>query len=252
MPHIHVDYVYLAVAPTTRAGAAAAHQVRWFTADELAMASGIADDSRLQATDLFTRVNSLPPSPSTAPARTDAEVGAATKSQNTRLIVLRGNSASGKSSVAAGIRDRYGRGIAIVAQDNLRRTVLRERDIPDGANISLISQVARFALHADYHVIIEGILYAAHYGPMLQELKDSHTGPSHLYYFDVPFEETLRRHARKPQAHEYGRAEMSTWYRDNDLLPGGIEDIIPEDSTLDDTVQRILDDTGLAKPPQAP
>jgi chloramphenicol 3-O-phosphotransferase len=32
----------------------------------------------------------------------------------TRLVVLRGNSASGKSSVAAGLRDRFGRGLAIV------------------------------------------------------------------------------------------------------------------------------------------
>jgi hypothetical protein len=35
--------------------------------------------------------------------------------------VLRGNSASGKSAVAAEIRNRYGRGLAIAGQDNLRR-----------------------------------------------------------------------------------------------------------------------------------
>lgn len=46
-------------------------------------------------------------------------------SEETRLVVVRGNSASGKSSVAAGIRTRFGRGLALVAQDNLRRTVLR-------------------------------------------------------------------------------------------------------------------------------
>jgi hypothetical protein len=63
-----------------------------------------------------------------------------------KLIVLRGNSASGKTSVATGIRDRYGRGIAIVSQDNLRRTVLRERDTPGGANIGLIDAVTRYAL----------------------------------------------------------------------------------------------------------
>ena len=46
-----------------------------------------------------------------------------TGSGSTRLIVLRGNSGSGKSSVAAGVRARYGRGIALVGQDNLRRFV---------------------------------------------------------------------------------------------------------------------------------
>ena len=52
----------------------------------------------------------------------------------TRLIVLRGNSASGKSSVAAGLREKYGRGLALVGQDNLRRVVLRERDRPGAVN----------------------------------------------------------------------------------------------------------------------
>lgn len=38
--------------------------------------------------------------------------------EQTRLVVLRGNSASGKSSVAAGVRDRFGRGLALVEQDH--------------------------------------------------------------------------------------------------------------------------------------
>lgn len=80
--------------------------------------------------------------------------------EQTRLVVLRGNSASGKSSVAAGVRDRFGRGLALVEQDNLRRIVLRERDRPRAANIGLIDMVARYALDAGYHVIVEGILYA--------------------------------------------------------------------------------------------
>ncbi|MBO0816544.1 MAG: kinase [Actinobacteria bacterium] len=165
-----------------------------------------------------------------------------------RLIVLRGNSASGKSSAAAAIRQRHGeRDLAIVSQDNLRRTILREHDIPGGANISLIEHVARFALDAGFHVIVEGILHSAHYGPMLRRLMDAHSpGLSHFYYFDIPFEETLRRHATKPQNVSYGEAEMRKWYREADLLPGGIESIIPVGSSLDSTVCRIMTETGLA------
>lgn len=69
---------------------------------------------------------------------------------DTRLIVLRGNSASGKSSVAAGLREKFGRNLAIVAQDNLRRIVLRERDRPGGANVGLIDLTARYALDTDF------------------------------------------------------------------------------------------------------
>src|SRR5712692_7214791 len=130
-------------------------------------------------------------------------------STSTRLIVLRG--------------------IAIVGQDYLRRTVLKERDCPSGANIGLIDLVAHYALEHGLHTVINGILYTAHYGDMLAALRDDHRSTSYFYYLDVPFEETLRRHATKPQASEYGRAEMSTWYRERDFLPGGFEQVVPAD-----------------------
>jgi hypothetical protein len=166
--------------------------------------------------------------------------------EETRLIVLRGNSASGKSSVAAGIRDRFGRGLAIVGQDNLRRTVLRERDRPGAANIGLIDTVARYALDAGYHVVLEGLLYADHYGNMLARLRAEHRGPTYGYYLHVPFDETLLRHATKPIANEVGEVELRDWYRELDLLSGDVETVIDADSTLKETVDRIMLDTGLA------
>ncbi|WP_406452785.1 AAA family ATPase [Streptomyces sp. NBC_00876] len=167
----------------------------------------------------------------------------------TRLVLLRGNSASGKSSVAAAVRQRFGRGLALVGQDNLRRIVLREHDRPGGANIGLIDTVARYALDAGYHVVVEGILYAEHYAPMLQRLREEHRGPTHCYYLDIPFRETLRRHATKPQADEYGEAELSAWYRPLDLLPGGVESVIGAGSTLAGTTDRIMAETGLDRLP---
>jgi hypothetical protein len=77
-----------------------------------------------------------------------------------------------------------------------------------------------------FHVIVEGILCASHYGGMLTALREGHQGTTGLYYLHVPFEETLRRHATKPQAAEYGEAEMSAWYRELDLLPGGVEHVV--------------------------
>ncbi|MGW0944787.1 kinase [Streptomyces sp. NPDC002623] len=165
--------------------------------------------------------------------------------RETRLIVLRGNSASGKSSVAAGLRDRFGRGLALVAQDNLRRVVLREHDRPGAANIGLIDAVARYSLDAGYHVVLEGILYADRYGAMLARLRADHRGPTHGYYLHVPFAETLVRHATKPYADEVGEADLRDWYRHLDLLPDGAETVIGADSTLTQTVDRIMLDTGL-------
>ena len=166
--------------------------------------------------------------------------------ESTRLIVLRGNSGSGKSSAAAEMRARYGRGIALVGQDYLRRVVLRERDLSSGANIGLIDTVARYALDHGFHVILDGILDSRRYAAMLEALRRDHRGISCWYYLDVPFEETMHRHATRPQAAEFGREEMWRWYRQLDLLPGGIEQIIPASNSLNDTVHQVMRDTGLA------
>src|ERR671919_85356 len=138
-----------------------------------------------------------PPSP-TLPAMT------AVGSKNTRLIVLRGPSGSGKSTTARRLRDHLGRSVALIEQDYFRRVVLKERDVPGGANIELISTAARFALDRGWNVIIEGIMHAEHYANMLDELRHDHLGTSVFYYFDVSWEETLRRHETRPQAAEFG------------------------------------------------
>lgn len=44
-------------------------------------------------------------------------------------------------------------------------------------------------------------------------------------------------------AAEYGEAEMSAWYRELDLLPGGTEQVIPASTALNDAVQLIMADT---------
>jgi predicted kinase len=169
-----------------------------------------------------------------------------TGTESTRLMILRGNSGSGKSSIAAAVRQAYGRrGFAIVGQDLLRRNILREQDVAGGANIDLIDLTARFALDRGYHVIVEGILYTAHYGEMLERLIADHRGGTRCYYMDIPFEETLRRHATKPQANEYGAAEMERWFNPLDLLPATRETIIPASQSFDESVSQILRDSGL-------
>nr|WP_261994192.1 AAA family ATPase [Streptomyces sp. t39] len=176
------------------------------------------------------------------------DVTDAVGTEDTRLIVVRGNSASGKSSVAARLRETFGRNLAIVGQDNLRRTVLREHDRPGAANIGLIDLTARYALENGFHVVLEGILYADRYGTMLQELVRAHRGVSRCYYLDVPFAETVLRHATKHDAaylRQVTEEHLRDWYRERDLLPGALETVIDAAATLDDTVQRILRESGL-------
>lgn len=173
-------------------------------------------------------------------------------SSQTQLVLLRGNSATGKSSVAAGLRERYGRGLAVVGQDTLRREVLRERDLPGGANVGLIDLTVRYALEHGFHTVLEGILSVAHYGDMLAGLIADYPQRSHCFYLDLPFEQTLERHATKPIAREIGEAQLRDWYRPLDLLPDEVETIIPASSTLHETVDQVMRISGLAAPAPAP
>jgi adenylylsulfate kinase-like enzyme len=171
------------------------------------------------------------------------------------LITIRGNSASGKSTVADGIRSVYGRGVAIVGQDLLRRQVLRELPAPGGVNVGLIDLVARHALDHGYHTIVEGILEASVYGDMLMELVKDHRGaggPVASYYLDVPLEETLRRHAGKSIAAEVSEDQLRRWYLTGDVVPGLQEVILGDATELPDVVSTVLHDTRLLNSPLRP
>lgn len=74
--------------------------------------------------------------------------------------------------------------------------------MPDGENIGLIAQTARHCLGTGHNVIVEGILVAKHYRSMLYELIREHHGAAHVFYLDVPLEETQRRHAARSLAAE--------------------------------------------------
>jgi hypothetical protein len=167
-------------------------------------------------------------------------------SGQTRLVVLRGNSGSGKSSVAAALRAACGPGVAWVSQDLIRRVILKEKDQPGGANIGLIDQVTRYALDHGFHAIMDGIFYADWYETMLAGLHRDHAGLSRFYYLDVGWPETLRRHATRPQAAEFGPSQMREWYRPRDLLTAVPEQVISETSTLEQTAARIAAETGLS------
>lgn len=157
-------------------------------------------------------------------------------------MIVRGNSGAGKTSVATAVRAQLASTCAVVGQDVIRRTILKERDTPGGANIGLVSTVARYALDNGFAVIVEGILHAGHYGDMLTELVADHRGRTGIYYLDVSFEESLRRHATRPQAAEFGPDDMRQWYRARDLLRLPGEQVVPHSSSLDETTHRILCD----------
>ncbi len=170
-------------------------------------------------------------------------------STEVKLIVLQGNSGSGKSTTAKMLRDAViamgsNKKIVIIEQDYLRRHILREKEAKGTDNIELIYQTVYFALKRNYSVILEGILYSKRYDDMLMRL-NNHCPDFYYFYFDVSFSETLRRHGLKPNANEFGEAEMQKWYKEKDLLHMPGEQLIPETMPQQEIVKMILNKTGL-------
>lgn len=161
-----------------------------------------------------------------------------------KLLIIRGNSGAGKSTVAKQVRlEILRRGlagqVALVEQDYFRRIVLKEKEAEGSNNRGLLRQTVLFCLEHGYDVVLEGILWSGRYRDLLQELIAA-ASDAHVFYLDVSFEETLRRHETKPNAHEFGEAEMREWFRERDLLGVAGEHVIPEQCTPAETVERIV------------
>lgn len=156
-----------------------------------------------------------------------------------RLIVIRGNSGSGKTTVARLVRDKIGEGAMLIPQDTVRREMLFVKDREDNPAIQLIGDIARYGKSIGYDVILEGILSKKLYGDMLGALIREFDS-AFVFYMDVSFEETLRRHDTKPNKKEYGKEKMKEWWIEKDYLGVNNEHIIPESLSSQAAAEMIL------------
>ena len=141
---------------------------------------------------------------------------------DSRLIIIRGNSGSGKSTAARELQMRLGRNTLIISQDIVRRQMLYVRDGQDTPALSLLADLLNYGHSHCRHVILEGILYA--------------------YYYDLSFEETLKRHTTRKERSDFGEQEMRQWWRNRDYLKIISEKIFKAEITLDDAVDIIMKD----------
>lgn len=63
----------------------------------------------------------------------------------------------------------------------------------------------------------------------------------HAYYFDIPFEETLKRHQTKPNCHSFGEEEMRKWWCEKDFSNVLNEVSITEEKEIESIVSDIYD-----------
>lgn len=156
-----------------------------------------------------------------------------------KLIVLRGNSGSGKTTVAKALQKRFGENTMLISQDTVRREMLRVRDGEDARALPLLETLLRYGNEHSAVVILEGILRADWYRPLFQMAVRLYGGGVYAYYFDLPFEETVRRHRTKPNCGDFGPEDMRAWWKEKDFSDVLCETVIPPDKDAERTAEEI-------------
>ena len=188
-----------------------------------------------------------------------------------KLIILRGNSGSGKTTVAKELQKKFGYNTMLISQDEIRRNILwvkdgidtraclkkafRELRVPvcgrvypnEGGvagygNRMRVKYTAKWGLqiaemifqtrskalplmiellkygyeHSDI-VILEGIMYEEWYNPLFKVANELYGSNVYSYYFDITFEETIRRHQTRSKSQEFGEEHMRGWWREKDF-----------------------------------
>jgi len=156
------------------------------------------------------------------------------------LIVLRGNSGSGKSTIAAELKKAIGDDALLISKDILRDDFISP-DSPSYYKVlgDMIRNLADIGAKYGYVVIIDGVVGRPKHDALLSELF-ARFDKNFVYTFDIPFEETLRRHATRTKSDEFGEPEMRQWYREHDHLGSETETIVDHTKSKEETVQMIL------------
>ena len=161
-----------------------------------------------------------------------------------KIIILRGNSASGKSTIAKELRHKFGRGTFLIAQDNVRRKMLWVEDEPNNKAINLLINLVIYGSENCEITILEGILNSYMYESLFIQIKKLFPKNIYAYYFDLPFEETVKRHKIRKQTEDIGirEVEMRNWWREKDYLSIICEKTIDENFKEEEIVEMIYQD----------
>lgn len=107
-----------------------------------------------------------------------------------KLIILRGNSGSGKTTIAKELQQAFGSNTMLISQDVIRRDMLRVKDGENTIALPLMEELMRYGRKNSEIVILEGILNSEWYLRLFELAVDLYDKNVYAYYFDLPFEET--------------------------------------------------------------
>jgi len=160
-----------------------------------------------------------------------------------KIIIIRGNSGSGKTTVAKELCKQLGKDCMLLSQDVIRREILHTDDGEDSKAIDLLSEFVLFGKENSEIIILEGILNSTWYKPLF-DIIENNFSDIYAYYYDIPFNETVKRFHTKESVN-FTEEDMKRWWNEKDLSDFDNEKIINQDMSVEDTVKMILGDINL-------
>ena len=157
-----------------------------------------------------------------------------------KLTLLRGNSGSGKTTVAKALQKKIGFNTMLISHDMIRMQMLHvwgnegiEKSQP------LLIELVRYGKAHSQVTILEGVLDSKEYRELFEVCVDLFGKEIHAFYYDLLFEETLLRHQTKPNRNDFGESDMRRWWREKDYLPMIPETVLTREITLEEAVEQI-------------
>lgn len=165
---------------------------------------------------------------------------------HSKLIVLRGPSGAGKSTVAKLVHRHATNKTALIDQDYYRHTMFNNLHSDLEAPRYVMFAGIQTALDHGYDVIVEGFLGMGKYKTYFDELLAHHSAENYFFYFDVSFDETLRRHSTRQKSSQLTIEKMEELY--SRTGPSGYlgERIIPEITSAEQACRLIIETTGIS------
>lgn len=153
-----------------------------------------------------------------------------------KLIIFRGNSGSGKTTVSRELQKRFGRNTMLISHDMIRLQILNAKD---SEALPLITELLKYGRQHSDITVLEGILPTETYKPLFETAVKEYGAEIYAFYYDLSFEETLSRHNTKPNRADFGETEMRRWWKEKDYIGSIPERTITENMSISDTADMI-------------
>lgn len=159
-----------------------------------------------------------------------------------KLIIIRGNSGSGKTSVSKALQEKFGENTMLISQDIIRREILHTKDGAGTKALPLMTKLLKYGRHNSRVTILEGIMDAEWYMPLFEAAIEEFGSEIYAYYYNLPFEETVARHGTRAKRTEFGAEDMRRWWIEKDYMKIIPEKIFTKETGLDEAVEIIFRD----------